>query len=85
MQLLEVKPCKPQVAAALAYNTAKNRFANILPCKATTILTITSSCFAMRSQDDDDRVKLKEIPGVDGSDYINASDINVRHLLCPMN
>ena len=32
----------------------------------------------MPSSDDFSRVKLKEIPGEEGSDYINASHLDVR-------
>ena len=55
-------------------NRHKNRFANIFPCKTKTI----SHCNELRIlSDDESRVVLKELPGLLGSDYINASWINV--------
>ena len=35
---------------------------------------------SIHSPDDSSRVHLKEVPGVDGSDYINASFITVRSM-----
>ena len=59
-------------------NRQKNRFANIFPCKRETHYNIISNCNELRIlSDDESRVVLKELPGLLGSDYINASWINV--------
>ena len=64
-------------------NKAKNRYVNVLPCKFTeTICTVSSVCEVADQSfiivvDENNRVYLEFLRGVDGSDYINASHIDV--------
>ena len=78
LQTLSVGPLATHEVSQLLMNKPKNRFANIYPCKMTlhiywreivNIIIIIS--------DDESRVVLEELPGQTGSDYINASWINV--------
>ena len=70
--------------AKLSHNTPKNRFANILPCKF--VHSHPLNCYSNPSSstappfilDDCSRVKLTEIEGEKGSDYINANYLDVR-------
>ena len=68
--------------AVLSHNKAHNRFKNIYPCEYTTtpdpFITYIQHICAQHVADDKSRVCLSEIPGLEGSDYINASFIDVR-------
>ena len=68
--------------AKLPYNKTKNRFANIFPCEWTK--GSPDDCgdcdwyiYTYHISDDFSRVKLQEIKGVEGSEYVNASYIDV--------
>ena len=70
--------------SSIPCNDEKNRFLNIFPCKFwKQAARKQGSLFCTQSQtcrthaDDYNRVKLKEIEDVEGSDYINASYLNV--------
>ena len=39
-------------------------------------------CSVLHVADDFNRIKLREIPDLEGSDYINASYMDVSYLLC---
>lgn len=84
LQLLPMKPDRAQTAAALACNVSKNRFSNILPCKRAIIQFSTPiHILLLYSLDDENRVKLNELPG---SDFINASYIAVNiYIACRNN
>ena len=58
-------------------NKFKNRIINALPCEymCTSVILIVINYDIL---DDYNRVKLSVTPGVPGSDYINASYIDVR-------
>lgn len=60
-------------------NKTKNRFVNVLPCKLALLIDHTPSFVYMCTlvADDSSRVSLEYKPGVDGSDYINASHVDV--------
>ena len=79
-----MKPDRAQTAAALACNVSKNRFSNILPCKGAIIQFSTPiHILLLYSLDDENRVKLNELPG---SDFINASYIAVNiYIACRNN
>lgn len=73
-----------QGAGSLPINRSKNRLANILPCKRTFALIILdrllTNRFISRSYsflDESNRVFLVSARGIEGSDYINASFIDV--------
>ena len=56
-------------------NKFKNRILNALPCNEPYNETIVYTAYIYNT--DDNRVKLTKMPGVIGSDYINASYIDV--------
>ena len=79
--------------ASAPHNKVRNRFINIHPCKLSKSRDISKHkvesiysdlyilhCFMNYSIDDFSRVPLKEILGEEGSDYINASYIDVRYV-----
>jgi receptor-type tyrosine-protein phosphatase F len=57
-------------------NKFKNRLVNILPCKSNPSKSNFPNLFFFA--DENTRVCLSPIRGIDGSDYINASYIDVR-------
>jgi netrin-G3 ligand len=57
-------------------NKFKNRLVNILPCKLI-LSSIKIQIFLFIFSDENTRVCLSPIRGVEGSDYINASYIDV--------
>lgn len=83
-------PNVPYSASLLECNKAKNRFVNIFPCKINTFNLLLSWPSFPRStlltfpflSDDHNRVTLARQGDVKGSDdYINASFVDVRHLI----
>ena len=88
MQRLSRLPKFCTSEAKLPYNKPKNRFANILPCKFTVCCCMVLDSesqpltihlvFIFFNTDDCSRVKLAEIEGEQGSDYINANHLDVR-------
>ena len=62
-------------AAKLGANIPKNRYKNILPCKPICNVKIILKCFML--PDDHSRVVLKLKDNCFGSDYINASFLDV--------
>ena len=66
----------------MPHNVHKNRYANINCCKLHSLLMLqilSQLIFELfHSPDDDSRVHLSVMPGVEGSDYINANYIDVR-------
>lgn len=83
IQSLSSEPLYSHDISATPTNRPKNRFANIFPCEYKIIMTntLSSSSVSLLTivlwSDDESRVVLSEIPGVEGSDYINASWIDV--------
>ena len=81
LQRLDNVPASTCNVARFSHNISLNRFKNIYPCKNSitqqVLCMIVCVCVCVWS-DDDTRVVLTEIPGVMGSDYINASFITVR-------
>ena len=86
-QALAKLPQPPSTVAVLPHNKAHNRFNNIFPCErpptctsqsVNTLVCTRDTCLVSFSSDDKSRVCLKETPGVDSCDYINASFIDVR-------
>ena len=80
VQRIPSAPTYPYTDACLPQNVGYNRFRNIYPCK--TIYRCQHNywlkTFNFFNTDDNSRVCLRAIPGVIGSDYINASFISVR-------
>ena len=85
LQRLDNVPSSTCNVARFSHNIVLNRFKNIYPCKNSItqqvlcmiVCVCVCVCVCVWS-DDDTRVVLTEIPGVMGSDYINASFITVR-------
>ena len=81
MQSVSKQPQSTHSVADIPHNKLKNRFANIFPCKPRDVQhcsILNTTATHVDITDDSTRVKLKEIPGQDGSDYINASHLDVR-------
>ena len=78
-QSLEKLPKPASVIATLPCNIPQNRFKNIYPCKY--CMLIRNCPILCTSADDHTRVELKGDPDVEGSDYINASLIDVSQLI----
>lgn len=81
MQSISKAPLASYDVSVIPCNQKRNRFANIYPCKLLHCLFLhlrqfNPFCYRIHS-DDFSRVKLKEIEGVEGSDYINASFLDV--------
>ena len=62
--------------ACLSCNSSQNRFKNIYPCKNIKLILLSLPILCT-DKDDHTRVELKKDPEVEGSDYINASFIDV--------
>ena len=77
LQRLDNIPPSTCNVASFSHNVSLNRFKNIYPCKNKIKHKISCIIVCVLS-DDDSRVVLTEIPGVMGSNYINASFITVR-------
>ena len=67
-----------QHAAKLHVNGSKNRYKNIIPCEYYYV-TVNGN-YHMHSVDDHSRVVLTQQGGKPGSDYVNASFIDVSNL-----
>ena len=80
MQRLSRLPKFCTSEAKFPYNAPKNRFANISPCKSSYGISYRLRILATGYSkiDDCSRVKLSEIDGEEGSDYINANHLDVR-------
>ena len=76
LQTFSVGPLATHEVSQLLMNKPKNRFANIYPCKMT-LHILREIVNIIIISDDESRVVLEELPGQTGSDYINASWINV--------
>ena len=84
VQSLDKLPKPASEIATLPCNIPQNRFKNIYPCKD---INIYFFCMLIRhypilctTADDHTCVELKGDPDVEGSDYINASFIDVSQL-----
>ena len=73
---LETK-CSSHAAANLQCNTYKNRYATIIPCKDGSCKEGGVYCSFLWLPDDHSRVALPLHDSIPGSDYINASFIDV--------
>ena len=62
--------------ACLSCNLSQNRFKNIYPCKNIELILL-SLPILFTDSDDHTRVELKKDPELEGSDYINASFVDV--------
>ncbi len=78
MANIKAQPSK-FISANNPANKFKNRLVNILPCKTPDPLFSTNSFPLVL--DENTRVCLSPIRGIDGSDYINASYIDVSTIL----
>ena len=83
MQSISKHPQSSYSVAEAPHNKVKNRFANIFPCKpySYTSILLYEVVIVHLKLDDSLRVKLKEITGEEGSDYINASHLDVKKML----
>ena len=80
VQSLDKLPKPSSEIATLPCNIPQNRFRNIYPCKYFLCTLIRHHPILCISADDHTRVELKGDPDVEGSDYINASFIDVSQL-----
>ena len=81
VQSVSKHPQSSYSVAEIPHNKLKNRFANIFPCKPyrRNLFVYHDKEYNQKLMtDDSSRVKLKEISGEDGSDYINASHLDVK-------
>ena len=58
-------------------NMTKNRYADILPCQSHPVYLTLAVWVAIGIVDDATRCRISAVPGQEGSDYINASYIDV--------
>ena len=79
LQSLAVGPLAAHKVSQMMCNRDKNRFANIYPCYIASIVILIDECRVICVIDDDSRVVLEEIPEFLGTDYINASWIDVKY------
>ena len=80
-QSIPTAPLAAYDVSKMPCNLPKNRFENIFPCEEVYVvitLLLMNCCLApLCSADDTSRVVLSTIPSKVGSDYINASYIDV--------
>ena len=70
-------PLYPHDDSMLPYNKKKNRFCNIIPCEFSEFFAVWLCLMFPSPPDDQSRVKLRSLEGIEGSDYINASHVEV--------
>ena len=76
-ELLTINAPFTQHAARLLCNKAKNRYKNIAPCKLFSLCKWKQAFNFVDTSDDHSRVVLGQQDLVSGTDYINASHIDV--------
>ena len=69
-------------AGTLQHNRQKNRFHNVIPCELMSNNIMLKSIFFGFIPVDKTRCRLSAVPGVDGSDYVNANFVEVCYIHC---
>ncbi len=80
-QSISKEPHSPNNESKLPHNITKNRFGNVFPCEYVRLRFTTIILCLFCVIDDFNRVKLKPVKDVIGSDYINASYVYVSQFI----